>query len=44
MAPRDGEAAGILDDVRAMYVASVADGPPAALLLTGEQVLRVVLE
>jgi serine/threonine protein phosphatase PrpC len=44
MAPRDGDAAGILDDVRAMYVASVADGPPTALLLTGERVLRVVLE
>jgi hypothetical protein len=44
MAPRDGDAAGILDDVRAMHVASVADGPPAALLLTGDRVLRVVLE
>ena len=44
MAPGEGEAAGSLDDVRAMYVASVADGPPTALLLTGEQVLRVVLE
>ncbi|HEX6129506.1 MAG TPA: hypothetical protein VF071_10845 [Candidatus Limnocylindria bacterium] len=44
MAPRDGDAAGILDDVRAMHVASVADGPPAALLLTADRVLRVVLE
>jgi hypothetical protein len=44
MAPRDGAAAGVLGDVRAMHVASVADGPPVALLLTGERVLRVVLE
>jgi hypothetical protein len=44
MAPRDGDAAGILDDVRALHVASVADGPPVALLLTAERVLRVVLE
>jgi hypothetical protein len=44
MAPRSGADAGILDDLRAMHVASVPDGPPVALLLTGERVLRVVLE
>ena len=27
-----------------LILASVADGPPVALLLTGERVLRVVLE
>jgi hypothetical protein len=44
MAPPSGAAAGILDGVRALHVASVADGPPMALLLTPERVLRVVLE
>ena len=44
LAPRSGPAAGILDDVVAMSVASVADGPPVALLLTPESVVRVVLE
>jgi serine/threonine protein phosphatase PrpC len=44
MAPRAGDAAGALDDLRALHVASVADGPPVALLLTPERVLRVVLE
>ncbi|HEX2142211.1 MAG TPA: hypothetical protein VHK28_08085, partial [Candidatus Limnocylindria bacterium] len=44
MAPRSGDAAGVLDDVVAMSVASVTDGPPAALLLTPEGVIRVILE
>jgi hypothetical protein len=44
MAPHSGDGAGVLDDVRAMHVASVADGPPVALLLTGDRVLRIVLE
>jgi len=44
LAPRLGPAAGILDEVLAMSVASVADGPPVAVLLTPESVVRVVLE
>ncbi len=44
MAPPDGEAAGALDDVRALSVTSVADGPPVAYLLTGSGVLRLVLD
>ncbi|MGH2455073.1 MAG: hypothetical protein ACRDHD_02255 [Candidatus Limnocylindria bacterium] len=44
LAPRRGSAAGILDEVLAMSIASVSDGPPAALLLTPERVVRVVLE
>lgn len=44
LAPRLGPAAGVLDDVLAMSVASVADGPPVAVLLTPESVVRVVLE
>jgi hypothetical protein len=44
LAPRRGSAAGILDEVVAMSVASVADGPPVAVLLTPESVVRVVLE
>ncbi len=44
MAPEDGAGAGLLDDVRALAVTSVADGPPAAFLLTAEGVLRLVLE
>ncbi len=44
MAPRSGLAAGVLDDVLALSVASVADGPPVALLLTPDRVVRVVLE
>ncbi|HEX6139921.1 MAG TPA: hypothetical protein VF013_05575 [Candidatus Limnocylindria bacterium] len=44
LAPRRGEAAGVLDEVLAMSVASVADGPPFALLLTPNRVVRVVLE
>jgi serine/threonine protein phosphatase PrpC len=44
LAPRLGTAAGILDGVVAMSVASVPDGPPVAVLLTPESVVRVVLE
>jgi hypothetical protein len=44
LAPRTGDEAGILDEVRAMSVGSVADGPPVALLLTPDRVVRVVLE
>jgi hypothetical protein len=44
MAPRTGASAGALDQVLALNVASVADGPPVALLLTPERVVRVVLE
>ena len=44
MAPREGPAAASLADVRGLSVASVSDGPPVALLLTGDGVLRLVLE
>jgi hypothetical protein len=44
MAPRTGEWAGLLDDVVAMDVGSVADGPPVATLLTPDRIVRVVLE
>jgi hypothetical protein len=44
MAPSGGPDAGILDDVRALSVTSVADGPPAVYLLTGDRVIRLVLE
>jgi hypothetical protein len=44
MAPTQGPAAGMLDDVRALSVTSVPDGPPAAYLLTADGVLRLVLE
>jgi len=44
MAPRTGPDAGLLDDVLALNVASVPDGPPVALLLTPDRVVRVVLE
>jgi hypothetical protein len=44
MAPEDGPSAGSLDDVRGLTVTSVADGPPAAFLLTAEGVVRLVLE
>ena len=42
--PRTAPSAGSLDDVRALSVASVADGPPAAYLLTADGVVRLVLE
>ncbi len=35
---------GVLTDVRALSVTSVADGPPVAYLLTADGVLRLVLE
>ena len=44
MAPEAGPARGVLDDVRGLWVTSVADGPPAAYLLTADGVVRVVLE
>ena len=44
MAPRRGDAAGLLDEVVGIEVVSVADGPPAAYLLTPDRVIRVVLE
>jgi hypothetical protein len=44
MAPRRGEAAGLLDQVIGLDVQSVADGPPAAFLLLPDRVVRVVLE
>lgn len=44
LAPRGGPTAHLLDDVLALCVASVADGPPVAYLLTPAGVLRVVLE
>ena len=44
LAPRNGSTAGLLDDVLALRVASVADGPPVAYLLTRTRVVRIVLE
>jgi hypothetical protein len=44
LAPSDGPEAAMLDDVRGLSVTSVADGPPVAFILTGEGVLRLVLE
>ncbi|MEP7041041.1 MAG: hypothetical protein ABI864_05635 [Chloroflexota bacterium] len=44
LAPRSGPDAGLLADVRALTVASVADGPPVAYLLTATRIVRVVLE
>ena len=44
LAPRTGPQAGLLDDVLALSVASVADGPPVAYLLTPTRIVRVVLE
>ncbi|MDP9468794.1 MAG: hypothetical protein M3P32_08675 [Chloroflexota bacterium] len=44
LAPRTGSTAGLLDDVLAISVASVADGPPVAYLLTPTRIVRVVLE
>jgi hypothetical protein len=44
LASSDGPGAGLLDDVLALSVASVADGPPVAYLLTQTRVVRVVLE
>ena len=44
LAPRTGARAGLLDAVLALSVASVADGPPVAYLLTRTRIVRVVLE
>ena len=44
LAPSDGDAAGVLADVRGLSVTSVADGPPVAYLLTADGVVRLVLE
>lgn len=44
MAPTEGPNAALLDDVRGLSVTSVADGPPVAYVLTGEGVVRLVLE
>lgn len=44
MAADDGVAAASFGDVRGLSVTSVSDGPPVALLLTGDGVLRLVLE
>ena len=44
MAPRRGDAAGLLDEVLGMDVLSTLDGPPVAYLLTPDRVIRVVLE
>ena len=44
LAPRSGPDATLLDSVLALNVASVADGPPIAYLLTPDRVVRVVLE
>lgn len=44
LAPTDGAAAGLLDQVVGMVVPSVVDGPPVAYLLTPDRIVRVVLE
>ena len=44
MAVPDGDAAAALADVRGFSVSSVSDGPPVAFVLTGEGVVRLVLE
>jgi len=44
MAADEGVAAASFGDVRGLSVTSVSDGPPVALLLTGDGVLRLVLE
>ena len=44
LAPTEGPNVGLLDDVRALSVTSVADGPPAAYILTPSGVVRIVLE
>jgi hypothetical protein len=43
-AASDEPGGGVLGDVRALSVTSVADGPPVAYLLTADGVLRLVLE
>ena len=44
MASADGDGQSALADVRGLAVTSVADGPPVAYLLTGNGVVRLVLE
>jgi len=44
MAPRSGPNTGLLATVAGMTVLSAADGPPTALLLAGNRIVRVVLE
>jgi hypothetical protein len=44
LAPSSGPMSGLLDDVRGLHVTSVADGPPAAYILTAEGIVRLVLE
>jgi hypothetical protein len=44
LAPRSGVEADLLDDVVGMSIGSVADGPPVAVLLTPDRIVRVVLE
>jgi hypothetical protein len=44
LAAGSGSTAGLLDDVLALSVASVVDGPPVAYLLTATSIVRVVLE
>lgn len=44
LADADGAQAGLLDSVLGLAVTSVADGPPAAYLLTPDGLLRLVLE
>ncbi len=44
LAPSAGPSSSLLGDVRALHVTSVADGPPAAYVLTAEGVVRLVLE
>jgi hypothetical protein len=44
LAPEAGRGAGALDDVRAISVTSVTDGPPVVYLLAADGVLRLVLE
>jgi hypothetical protein len=44
LAPRTGSMAGLLDQVLAMGVLSVPDGPAVAWILTPERLVRLVLE
>jgi hypothetical protein len=44
LAPRTGPDAALLDEVLALSVGSVADGPPVAYLLTPTRIVRVVLD
>jgi hypothetical protein len=44
LAPTSGATTGVLDGVLGLEVASAADGPPVAYLLTSTRILRVVLE